>query len=258
MYISRGIPYTTIFGNHDDEGNDLSRSAQMSLLSTMPLSLAQPGPEGVDGVGNYVVEVLAAGSSQHSALTLYFFDTHSYSPDEASFPGYDWVKPSQISWFKETAQSLKTKNAKYSHIHLDLAFIHIPLPEYAGTENIIAGGEVRERVTAPTFNTGLYTALKEEGVLAVGCGHDHVNDYCALRHASDADKGHAPWMCYAGGSGFGGYAGYGGYHRRVRAWEIDANAGRITTWTRVECCGLDTEKKHNELLIVDGGKIVAP
>jgi len=230
----------------------------MSLLSTLPGNLAQAGPEDVDGVGNYVVEVLAAGSSQHSALTLYFLDTHAYSPDEDKHPGYDWLKQNQIDWFKETAQSLKARNAKYSHIHLDFAFIHIPLPEYVDQENILAGGESREGVTAPSVNTGFYTALKEEGVVAVGCGHDHVNDYCALHPKSDQEKSLGPWMCYAGGSGFGGYGGYGGYHRRLRVWEVDANAGRVTTWTRLECCGKDTEKKHNELLIVDGGKVVSP
>lgn len=230
----------------------------MSLLSTMPYSLSQPGPEDVEGVGNYVVEVLAPSPSTHSAVTLYFLDSHAYSPDEASFRGYDWVKPSQIAWFKETAQSLKTRNDKYSHSHFDMAFIHIPLPEYAMSDNIVAGGEFKEPSTAPGFNSGFYQALKEEGVAAVGCGHDHVNDFCALRPESKDDKNLGPWMCYAGGSGFGGYAGYGGFHRRVRAWEVDTNSGRMITWTRLECCGKDTSKRHNEIMIADGGKVVAP
>lgn len=261
LLVKRGLPYASIFGNHDDEGpkaTHLSRDDQMSLLSTLPFSLAQPGPEDIAGVGNYAVEVLAPSPSTHSALTLYFIDTHSYSPDEHKYHGYDWVKDSQIAWFKETAQAHKKEHAKYTHIHMDMAFIHIPLPEYALDENTIAGGEFREPSTAPKFNSGFYSALKEHGVLAVGCGHDHVNDYCALKPQSEKDKGMGPWMCYAGGSGFGGYAGYGGFHRRVRVWEIDTNNGRIVTWTRLECCGAETTKKHNELLIVDGGKVVAP
>lgn len=261
LLIERSIPYAAIFGNHDDEGpasTHLSRSAQMSLLDTLPFSVSQPGPEDVEGIGNYIVEVLAPGPSQHSAITLYFVDTHAYSPDEAAFRGYDWVKQSQIDWFKQTAAGLKEKNSKYSHIHLDMAFIHIPLPEYAISDNVIAGGEWREPSTAPGFNSGFYEALHAQGVVAVGCGHDHVNDYCGLRPQQAGDNHLGPWMCYAGGSGFGGYAGYGGFHRRVRVWEVDTNSGRINTWKRVECCGDDRQKRIGELMIVDGGKVVAP
>ncbi|KAF2154733.1 Metallo-dependent phosphatase [Myriangium duriaei CBS 260.36] len=295
LFVSEGIPYAAIFGNHDDEGSKgtgLSRESQMSLLSSLPYSLSRFGPDEVDGVGNYYIEVLAGSPSQHSALTLYFMDSHAYSPDEAKFRGYDWIKPNQIAWFKETAKKLKSRNDKYSRIHMNMAFIHIPLPEFAMEDNVYAGGEFREPSTAPGFNSGFYAALKEQGVLAVGCGHDHVNDNCALRplakhETRDVQKkpssketsvgkattlsdkmtvaesprlpsGLGPWMCYAGGSGFGGYAGYGGFHRRVRVWEVDTNAGRITTWTRVECCGADTKKKNNELIIVESGKVIAP
>ncbi|KAG9516257.1 phosphatase DCR2, partial [Aureobasidium melanogenum] len=88
LLISRSIPYAAIFGNHDDEGpkaTRLSREAQMSLLSTMPFSLSRPGPDNIDGVGNYYVEVLAQSPSQNSAITLYFLDSHSYSPDEKTY-----------------------------------------------------------------------------------------------------------------------------------------------------------------------------
>jgi 3',5'-cyclic AMP phosphodiesterase CpdA len=270
--IERSIPYAAIFGNHDDEESHLSREAQMSLLQTLPFSLSQPGPESVAGVGNYYVEVLAA-SSQHSAITIYLLDTHSLTPDEKKYKGYDWLKDSQIDWFKTTSNGLKQAHKKYSHIHLDLAFIHIPLPEYREEGLMVKGGEWKEGVTAPKFNSHFYDALSEAGVVAVGCGHDHVNDYCALRRpatsnaARDAEsepqtshndnRPHlGPWMCYAGGSGFGGYAGYGGFHRRVRVWEVDTNSGRVVTWKRVECCGADTEKRIDELVIVDGGRVV--
>lgn len=38
-------------GNHDSEiAGD--RAAQMKYMQTLPYSLAEPGPQGVDGVGN--------------------------------------------------------------------------------------------------------------------------------------------------------------------------------------------------------------
>ena len=82
---------------------------------------------------------------------------------------------------------------------------------------------------------------------------DHANEYCSLEKT---DNKPSLWMCYAGGSGFGGYGGYGGYHRRVRFFDIDTNEARITTYKRVEYG--ETEKKIDEQIIVDSGKVAAP
>ncbi|KAI9809664.1 MAG: hypothetical protein M1825_000096 [Sarcosagium campestre] len=252
LFITRKIPYATIFGNHDDEGS-LSRSSLMSLTESLPYSLSEAGPSSADGVGNYIVEVRARGSSQHSALTLYLLDTHGYSPNEKRFKGYDWLKDNQISWFRETAQGLKKAHREYTHVHMDLAFIHIPLPEYRKPENIRVG-TWKEPPTAPAFNSGFRDALVDEGVLLVSCGHDHVNDYCSLEKTPAGKP--ALWMCYAGGSGFGGYGGWGGYDRRVRFFEIDTNEARITTYKRLEAG--DTERRIDEQIVVEGGNVMAP
>jgi hypothetical protein len=255
LLVEHKIPYAAIFGNHDDEGA-LSRSIQMSLYESLPYSLSEAGSNTIDGVGNYYIEVLAHGNNKHSALTLYFLDTHSYSPDEAHFKGYDWIKPNQITWFKDTAKTLKesTSHKHYTLQHLDMAFIHIPLPEY-GVKDQIRVGEWKEPITAPGFNTHFKDALVEEGIKAVSCGHDHVNDYCAMSANPQTGNGDL-WMCYAGGSGFGGYGGWGEYHRRVRVFEVDANEARISTWKRLEYG--DIGKRLDEQVIVDAGKVVPP
>ena len=251
LFASHKIPYAGIFGNHDDEGN-LDRAASMAIMDGLPYSLSTAGPEDVDGVGNYIIEILARGSSSHSALTLYLLDTHSYSPDERKFKGYDWVKPSQIDWFRQASQSLKRKHKEYTHIHMNLAFIHIPLPEYRNPHNFPVLGNFTEPPTAPHYNSGFMDALIQENVLFVSCGHDHVNDYCV----PGADEKGEPklWMCYGGGSGFGGYGGYGGYHRRMRFFEFDMNAARVSTWKRMEWG--DTERRVDLQTIVDGGRVL--
>jgi len=267
--IDRKIPYVCIFGNHDDEGS-LPRSSQMALIETLPYSLSKAGPEDIDGVGNYYIEVLARGGSSHSALTVYLLDTHSYSPDERKFKGYDWLKKNQIDWFKQTAQGLKRKHKEYTHIHMDVAFIHIPLPEYRDPDQYIKG-EWREPPTAPVFNSGFRDALVEQGVLMVSAGQyvcpkrgagyvtnartsDHANEYCAL--SLDDKENPALWMCYAGGAGFGGYGGYGGFLRKIRIFDFDMNEARITTWKRVEYG--ETDKKIDHQIIVDAGKVMGP
>jgi hypothetical protein len=169
LLIDRKIPYVSIFGNHDDEGLAMSRQSQMSLIETLPYSLSSAGPEDIDGVGNYFIEVLARGGSSHSALTIYLLDSHAYSPDERHFKGYDWIKQNQIDWFKQKAQSLKRKHKEYTHIHMDVAFIHIPIPEMRDPE-LVRIGEWREAPTAPMFNSGFRDALVEEGVVMVSAG----------------------------------------------------------------------------------------
>jgi len=275
LFASRQIPYAAIMGNHDDEGS-LTRSQMVELLATMPYSLTSHGSRNVPGAGNYYVQVMSH-NGHHSALTLWFLDTHSYSPDERKYKGYDWIKPEQISWFKDVAGGLKGTNKKYSHIHLDMAFIHIPIPEYR--EAGLQIGERRERITAPNYNSGFYDALLEMDIPVVSCGHDHANDFCLFPDkkkmfdpatgapSSSSPSSSAPktspnakfdkiWLCYAGGSGFGGYGGYGQYHRRVRFWELNASEGRISTWKRLEYG--DTEKRLDEHNVVDAGKVVVP
>ncbi|KAL9113398.1 MAG: hypothetical protein Q9227_002439 [Pyrenula ochraceoflavens] len=252
LLAQKKIPYATIFGNHDDEDN-LPRSAQMDLLADLPYSHSRAGPPDVAGIGNYFVEVLGRGTTHHSALTLYFLDSHSNSPDERQFRGYDWIKPTQISWFHQTAQSLKKKHKEYTHIHMDLAFMHIPLPEIRnpdGFKDIV--GNWSEPPTAPGFNSGFKDALVEEGVVLVGFGHDHVNDYC-LPGSNAETKQPALWMCYGGGAGFGGYGRRDWYHRRIRFYDIDMNEARITTYKRLEW---GTEKRIDEQTIVDAGKVI--
>ena len=270
LFISRKIPFACIFGNHDDEGS-ISREDHMDLLTKLPYSLSEPGPSSLEGVGNYYIEIFGRKHPQHSAATIYLLDTHAYSPDEKHFKGYDWLKKDQVEWFRVTSHGLKTSRShtKYTKVRMDMAFIHIPLPEYRNFEDINPkSGMAKENPTAPGFNTGFKDALIEAGVKIVSCGHDHVNDYCALARSSEAEvqageqgKLDDPslWMCYAGGSGLGGYAGYakpgeyGPFVRRVRVYELDFNAPRINTWKRVEA-GPDKDKRVDEMTLVEGGQ----
>ncbi|RMZ79446.1 hypothetical protein DV738_g3353, partial [Chaetothyriales sp. CBS 135597] len=264
LFARHRIPHAAIFGNHDDEGS-LTREQTMALIDGLPFSLSTAGPSDVDGVGNYHVEILGRGTTSHSALTLYMLDSHSYSTDEKKYPGYDYIHPNQVSWFINTSNGLKRKHKEYTHIHMDLAFIHIPLPEYRNPHKLRVVGNWTENPTAPGYNSGFLDALIAQNVLVVSCGHDHVNDYCVPgipTQPSDeqltSDPEHpAIWMCYGGGVGFGGYGRSAYYHRRLRVMEMDMNEARVTTWTRLECCGEEvTSKRWDETILVDGGQVV--
>jgi hypothetical protein len=178
----------------------------------------------ISGVGNYVVAVenpkssplpkLADIRSTAIAIGLWFLDTHKYSPNERKYPGYDWLKTNQISWFNWQHDQL----SPWPVDSLQAAFIHIPLTEYRTVTNAIIGGW-REAPTAPVYNSGFRDALAEKNIMVLSAGHDHANDYCMLDEMK-RNRDEKTWMCYGGGVGYGGYGGYGGYQRRLRVFEV--------------------------------------
>ncbi|KAF8471809.1 Metallo-dependent phosphatase-like protein [Kalaharituber pfeilii] len=271
IFIRRKLPYACILGNHDDRGN-LNRAQLMQIIERLPYSLSSAGPplgplitdkfghqtpEG--GVGNYLIEVLAHRSHSHqSAMTLYFFDTHAYSPKMMEHNGkrfrvYDWVKESQIKWFMEEHDKLEKQHEKYPYMHLDMAFIHIPLPEVRSQTNHYFG-IYNEPATAPFENSGLATALVQHGVSIVSAGHDHTNEFCMLESPDATSKG-GLWMCQSGVAGFGGYAKSHDLvtKRKVRLFEVDPQARRVTTWKRVEG---SVDQRFEEAVLMEEGRTV--
>jgi hypothetical protein len=236
----------------------------MSILQNLPFSLCESGPEQVDGVGNFYLQVLAPAPSQLPLSTLYFLDSHGQIPRKIHNPDYDPIKQSQINWFTNTSQAqrrAREKDDNDNHFHLSLAFLHIPLPEFGDRNLIIRTGRRREPTEGPRVNSHLYDALVKEDISALGCGHDHVNDFCALlpqQTQQDGDKTpqSGPWLCYGGGSGFGGYCSYDRKreYRRIRVWKLNTRTGRLETWMRVEY----DDGRVDEVVLVESGAVVDP
>lgn len=235
----------------------IAGTSQMSILRDLPLSLCEAGPEDVDGIGNYHLQVLAPAPSQRSLSTLYFLDSHGQVPGESQ--DYEHITQSQIDWFVQNSQSQRTGRGKNDN-HMSLAFIHIPVPEFRDRHLKIHSGHRGEPTECPGFNSHFYDALAREGILALGCGHDHVNDFCGLlpRQRRQYDETPptrpGPWLCYGGCSGFRAYCSYGKvrFHRRIRVWELDTTNGTLKTWIRVE---YGTERV-DELVLAENGVVV--
>ena len=164
--IDRQIPWAAIFGNHDSEDVG-DRPFQMRNLQSMPYSLAQPGPDEVDGVGNYVIKLRSGDPSQMHLFTLYFLDSHAYQGTTLPWveADYDYIKESQILWFLNESASIKPIErpfqpdgaADLGHIWMSkrsmkpgrlsrqdttfakpnaMMFFHIPLPEAYSTADV--------------------------------------------------------------------------------------------------------------------------
>ena len=182
---------------------------------------------------------------------LYFLDSHSEKISDSQKSDYEAIKQSQIDWFRTIASSRREETRCHTSNHsLSLVFCHIPIPEYGSSELTIHNGARREPTESPSVNSHFYDALAEAGVSALACGHDHVNDFCALLN-SEQNQSSGPWLCYGGGSGFGGYCSRDGqrYHRRVRVWELNPSNRSLQTWKRIEY----HSHRSDELMLVDDG-----
>jgi 3',5'-cyclic AMP phosphodiesterase CpdA len=229
----------------------------MALYRELPCSLSEPGPEDVYGVGNYYLQVFDHTSSTVALATFYLLDSHGQINTDGQNPDYEAIQPSQIQWFANTSQTFREEREKnrsqkmddHAHSHISLVFFHIPIPEFTDDDKTIkVGGQRREPTEGPSINTHFYNAIMEESVAAVGCGHDHVNDFCARLKDGHGEPQHGPWLCYNGGSGYGGYCSYGEnrYHRRTRVWELNTHGGSLKTWKRMEY----HEHRIDELVLV--------
>lgn len=169
-----GVPFGIMFGNHDDE-QGLTRKELYNIACGIPHNVTST-EEGISGIANYVLKIKASGSEEIKAA-IYCFDSNSYSGIEG-VGGYDYIKHDQIEWYRRTGNELAVVSGSPVPSY---AFFHIPLPEYndaAQDESSVMIGTRGEKACSPELNSGLFTAMKEQGdIKAVFAGHDHNNDY---------------------------------------------------------------------------------
>jgi hypothetical protein len=230
----------------------------MSILQNLPFSLCEPGPEDVDGIGNYYLQIYGSIPSQLPLMTFYFLDSHG-QPRGMIHNDYDHIKQSQIDWYVNASQALRSarkKDDNDNRFHLSFVFQHIPLPEFGYPNLSIRNGYRREPTEGPSYNSHLYDALVKENTNVIICGHDHLNNFCGLCEAQDGDNtSHTgPWLCYGGGCGFGGYGSYGGnrYRREMRVVIVHTKTGTVETHRRDEYDpnGIDS------IVLVESGEVV--
>ncbi|OQR81589.1 hypothetical protein THRCLA_11594 [Thraustotheca clavata] len=206
--ITRKLPWSMVFGNHDESiAPQLfsNRKIMMAYIESLEYSYAKYGPFDIGGAGNYELTLKSPNSTD--LMHMYFADTHN-DGDIAS---------GQLEYMKSLSASHKGQDVPA------LMFFHIPMPEY----NEFAGvgqGAKREPIGGHA-NHSLYNAIVEMGdVKATFCGHDHLNDFCFKK-----DNLH---MCYGGGVGFGAAYGKKDHPRtaRIIEWSRTSSKEAISTW----------------------------
>ncbi|GEM_PF-117057 len=210
-----GVYWAYALGNHEHDNNfSISRTLMMRIFASYDHCLVDPkakktsAGEKVDGVGNYVINLLNAEGKVRESLFIMDGGQKMAKSDFARYYGteftdadldYDYVKDSQITWYREALTKIREKNGADVPSSL---FIHIPLVEYADAYNTYTGetevspmnryeyplgtdadnqlisGLRRETVNSSGHNSGLFDMLLSEGsTKLVVAGHDHINDF---------------------------------------------------------------------------------
>ena len=137
------IPWAFCFGNHDEEGtlhNILGDKTSTKLMLGEYLQdetencLYADGPEDINGVGNYIINVLNKDGSVNNAIVV--FDSGSYYR-KGYWNDYEYVHDDQLAWYEDAIKHIAEKNGTENV--KSIVFQHIPTVDYKTVlDNFIA------------------------------------------------------------------------------------------------------------------------
>ncbi|MBQ7548857.1 MAG: metallophosphoesterase [Clostridia bacterium] len=204
--VSRGIPFTLVFGNHDREYSPgLTQEQILAEYQKFDGCLAYDPVPSLHGCATHNLEILSSDGSK-TAFNLWMMDCGDYCST-----GYDCVRRDQIEWYKSVSKELERKND--GELVPSLMFQHIVPEEVAKKVMKPATGEEGEELMGfvdgtyvsrkPAYseftgncletpcpsaeNEGEWDAITERGdVMAMFFGHDHKNSYKTNINGVDA------------------------------------------------------------------------
>ncbi len=176
---SFGVPFCTVFGNHDDEFG-VPRSVLYDIAASFE-NCVNP-PRGDAESPDYTVELLSSCGGRVAAV-LYCIDSNAHIfDDKGDFVEYDRIHGDQIEAYR--ARSAAYTQANGGVPLPALGFFHIPLPEYreaSASDGAPLYGTRMEACCAPYHNSGMFDAILDCGdIFATFVGHDHDNDYVTM------------------------------------------------------------------------------
>lgn len=163
------IPWAPVFGNHDYEGRaDKPKLAEIYEASEH--CLFKSGPEGMNGMGNYIINLTRNDKPVYSLFML----------DDGQFRVVDGqitdggVNENQIAWYKWAVNGIKETSGEAVP---NMAFMHVAVPEYAQCEDGFEMGMRGEDTCTAKVNDGFFEAFKENSGTHMFAGHDHNNNF---------------------------------------------------------------------------------
>ncbi len=229
----RSIPFTMIYGNHDDM-NRITKDEQAGIFLSSPLcagTVDETSPE----TGTFSLPIYSSDGTK-KAFNLWGMD--SGRMDKETGVCHTGVTKEAVEWYIKKSDELKAENN--GKPLPSLMFQHIALPEMSalmtdakpGDVNAVpsykdgnakkyvkldpakARGILGEPICGCSENNGEFDAIKNQGdVLALVLGHEHINNYDAyLDGVRIIQTSGASFRCY------------GNRTRGVRVFVLDENA----------------------------------
>ncbi|XP_065638753.1 probable inactive purple acid phosphatase 16 isoform X3 [Quercus suber] len=250
---SRGIPFASVFGNHDDapfewpkewfpapgipqlicpavnsthSGEEACSFRGTQRIELMKheiehnvLSYSSNGPKALwPSISNYVIQVSSSDDPKSPVVYLYFLDSGG-----GSYPQV--ISNAQAEWFQNKSEEINPNSSVP-----ELIFWHIPSQAYNkvapqfGIHKPCVGSINKENVSSQAAELGIMELLvKRPSVKAIFVGHNHGLDWCCPYEKL--------WLCFARHTGYGGY---GDWPRGARIIEITQQPFSFRTWIRME------------------------
>ncbi|KAL8159642.1 hypothetical protein V2J09_001179 [Rumex salicifolius] len=253
----RGIPWATIFGNHDDaqfvwplewltatgipplncssatdslfRGEEVCGLRGRSRAELMKhevgirktQSVTEVGPLNLwPSVSNYVLEIVSSSCDPQSTVValLYFMDSGG-----GSYP--QLISKAQADWFQAKSREINPNSTVP-----EIMFWHIPSKAYKdvapwfSVRKPCVGSMNNEKVASQEGEFGIMKILETRpSVKAVIVGHNHGLDWCCPYKKL--------WLCFGRHTGYGGY---GRWARGARILHISHRPFSINSWIRME------------------------
>ncbi|KAJ8756298.1 hypothetical protein K2173_025110 [Erythroxylum novogranatense] len=260
---SRGIPWSSVFGNHDDapfvwpmewfsvpgvpqvicpgvnyscygaEYCSFEGTSRLELIGKEidhnDLSYTKNGPKDLwPSISNYILNVSSSDDPRSPALFMYFLDSGGGSYPEV-------ISNAQADWFKKKSEEINPDSRVP-----EIVFWHIPTKSYKkvapwfGMGKACIGSINKESVATQEAELGIMNILvKRPSVKAVFVGHNHGLDWCCPYQRL--------WLCFARHTGYGGY---GDWARGARILQIVEKPFSLKSWIRME-----DGKVHSEVVL---------
>lgn len=187
MFDSYKIPWAPVFGNHDDEGR-ADKAKLVDVLKTSEYCLFDFGPKDMHGAGNYLIELQRNNKTEQAFFML---DSGSSLEFEAKTEG---INQKQIDWYNWNMDALQSK---YGEKPNNMAFFHIPLPQYKDLKEGFEQGERHEESAIQNSPGDFFDVFKANNGSHIFVGHDHNNNFITTY---DGIK-----LCYATKSSYNCY-----------------------------------------------------
>lgn len=261
----RHIPFTMIYGNHDDM-NFITKEHQAEIWKSYDFFTGLADSDESGDIATFNLPILSSDGSK-TAFNLWLMD--SAWCDKAEEKCHTGVKKQAVEWYVRTSERLKAENG--GKTVPSVLFQHIPFSEmtslnspcrkddygalpvfrkgeeekYIRLDPDKANGFLGEPIDGCEENYGEFDAIKKQGdVIAAVFGHDHRNNFVARLDGIDIfQSSAASFRCY------------GNKFRGVRVIEIDEeNTRSVNTYflTYDDLCGTSLKSRIAYIWDADG------